>query len=80
MTAAAVKCQLGSHHNMPCTSTCDSDFTDILILHTMHERQIGVANRIYLYTHPFTTRLQVIKTQEKVDQVIKQASRDELKD
>ena len=38
---------------------------------------MGVADRICLYTHPFTARNQASKTLEKVDQVIKQASRDE---
>ena len=38
---------------------------------------MGVAIRIRLHMRPFTTRNQVIKTPEKVDQVIKQASRDE---
>ena len=70
----------GSHHNMPCTSTCDGDFTDILIPHTTHEREMGVADRIHLYTCPFTTRNQAIKTPDKVDQAIKQASRDESND
>ena len=41
---------------------------------------MGVADRIHLYTHLFTTRNQAIKTLEKVDQVIKQASRDESND
>ena len=26
----------GSHRNMPCTSTCDGDFTEILIPYTTH--------------------------------------------
>ena len=39
-----------------------------------------MANRIRLYTSPFTTRNQEIKTLEKLDQVIKQASRDESSD
>ena len=66
----------GSHCNMPCTSTCDGNFTDILISHTTHERKMGMADCIRLYTCPFTTRNQAIKTPEKVDQMIKQASRD----
>ena len=41
---------------------------------------MGVANHIRLYTCPFTTRNQAIKTPEKVDQAIKQASRDESND
>ena len=65
---------------MPCTSTCDGDFTKILIPYITHERKWGVANRIHLYTSPFTTRNQEIKTLEKLDQVIKQASRDESSD
>ena len=59
---------------MPCTSSCDGDFMDILIPHTTHEWKMGVANRIRLYTGPFTIRNQAIKTLEKVDQAIKQAS------
>ena len=39
-----------------------------------------MANCIHLYTSPFTTRNQEIKTLEKLDQAIKQASRDELSD
>ena len=62
------------------TSTCDGDFADILIPHTMHEQKMGVADRICLYTCPFATRNQPIKTPEKVDQAIKQASRDESND
>ena len=50
--------------------------TDILIPHTTHEWKMGMADHICLYMRPFTTRNQVIKTPEKVDQVIKQASRD----
>ena len=65
---------------MPCTSTCDGDFTGILIPHTTHERYMGVADRICLYTRPFTKRNQAIKILEKVDQAIKQASRDESND
>ena len=65
---------------MPCTSIGDRDFTDILILHTMHEGIMGVANCIRLYTRLFTTKNQAIKTPGKVDQAIKQASRDESND
>ena len=39
-----------------------------------------MADRIRLYTSPFTTRNQEIVTLEKLDQVIKQASRDESSD
>ena len=39
-----------------------------------------MANRIRLYTSPFTIRNQEIKTLEKLDQAIKQASRDESSD
>ena len=39
-----------------------------------------MVERIHLYTSPFTTRNQEIKTLEKLDQVIKQASRDESSD
>ena len=53
---------------------------DILIPHTTHERKMGMADRIRLYTCPFTTRNQAIKTAEKVDQAIKQAFRDESND
>ena len=38
---------------------------------------MGMADRIRLYMRPFIIRNQVIKTPEKVDQTIKQASRDE---
>ena len=41
---------------------------------------MGMADRIHLYMCPFTTRNQAIKTLEKVDQAIKQASRDESND
>ena len=41
---------------------------------------MGMANRISLYMHLFTTRNQGIKTLEKVDQAVKQASRDESND
>ena len=41
---------------------------------------MGVADRICLYTSPFTTRNQEIKTLAKADQVIKQASRDKSSD
>ena len=36
-----------------------------------------MADRIRVYTSPFTTRNREIKTLEKLDQAIKQASRDE---
>ena len=39
-----------------------------------------MADRICLYTRPFTTRNQEIKTLAKVDQAIKQASRDKSSD
>ena len=39
-----------------------------------------MANRIRLCTSPFTTRNQEFKTLEKLDQSIKQASRDESSD
>ena len=39
-----------------------------------------MADRIRLYTSPFTTRNQEIKTLENLDQAIKQASRDESSD
>ena len=39
-----------------------------------------MADRIRLYTNPFTIRNQEIKTLEKLDQAIKQASRDESSD
>ena len=41
---------------------------------------MGVADHIRLYMRPFITRNQAIKTPEKVDQAIKQASRDESND
>ena len=43
---------------------------------------MGVADRIRLYNImcPFTTKNQAIKTPQKVDQVIKQASRDKSND
>ena len=39
-----------------------------------------MADSIRLYTSPFTTRNQEIKTPEKLDQAINQASRDESSD
>ena len=39
-----------------------------------------MVDRIRLYTSPFITRNQEIKTLEKLNQVIKQASRDESSD
>ena len=39
-----------------------------------------MADRICLYTCPFTTRNQEIKTLEKIDKAIKQASRNESND
>ena len=39
-----------------------------------------MADRICLYTSPFTIRNQEIKTLENLDQAIKQASRDESSD
>ena len=41
---------------------------------------MGVTGRIRLYMRPFIARNQAIKTPEKVDQTIKQASRDESND
>ena len=63
---------------MPCTSTCDGDFTEILIPYTTQKR--GVVDHIRLCTSPFIIRNQEIKTLEKLDQAIKQASRDESSD
>ena len=41
---------------------------------------MGVAGHIHLYMRPFIARNQAIKMPEKVDQTIKQASRDESND
>ena len=46
----------------------------------MNGKLMGVADHIHLHTHPFTTTNQAIKMPEKVDQAIKQASRDESND
>ena len=70
----------GSHHHAPCTSTRDGDFTEILIPHTTQERKMGVAARVRSYTCPFITANQAIKVLGKLDQAIKQASRNELRD
>ena len=65
---------------MPCTSTRDGDFTEMLIPHTTQERKIGVAVRVRSYTCPFITVNQAIKALGKLDQAIKQASRNESRD
>ena len=70
----------GSHCSIPCTSTCDGDFTDILIPYANRLRKGGVATRARSYTRPFTTRNQRIKTLEKLGQAIKQAPRYESSD
>ena len=46
----------------------------------MHVQKMGVADHLHSYIHPFTTRNQVIKMPEKVDQTIKQALRDRSRD
>ena len=68
----------GRHCYVPCTSTCDGDFTDILIPYATLERKGGVTTRVCLYTRPFTTRNQRIKTLEKLSQAIKQAPQMEV--
>ena len=70
----------GSHCYIPCTSTCDGDFTDILIPYATGVRKGGVTTRARSYTRPFTTRNQRIKTLEKLGQAIKQAPRYESSD
>ena len=76
----AVSNTRGSHYYIPCTSTCDGDFTDILIPYATCVRKGGVTTRARSYTHPFTTRNQRIKTLEKLGQAIKQAPRYESSD
>ena len=70
-------CLRGSHRYIPCTSTHDGDFMDILIPYATREWKGGVTTHVRLYTCPFTTRNQRIK---KLGQAIKQAPRYESSD
>ena len=54
---------------MHCTSICDGDFIDILILDNMHRKMVRPI--IYVVCLLYTRN----QTLEKIDQAIKQASR-----
>ena len=53
---------------------------EILIPHTIQEREMGVVTRVRSCTCPFITANQAIKALRKLDQAIKQASRNESRD